>query len=74
MLGGGELTPFDEEVLQRVLPRVMAWERVHNPEYSGGLTMGQFYDLLISAGYDKEVALKAANKRGWQRLDAGMKM
>lgn len=56
------------------MPKVMAWEKLHDHEYSGRLSMGEFYDLLREAGYSKEVAQKAANKRGWQRLDAGLKM
>lgn len=56
------------------MPRVQAWERLHDREYCGQLTMGEFYALLIEAGYSERVAQQAANKRGWQRLDAGVKM
>lgn len=56
------------------MSKVQAWEQLHNPEYSGQLTMGEFYDLLIRAGCSDEVAQKAASKRGWNRLSAGMTM
>lgn len=36
--------------------------------------MNEFYELLIEAGYSESVAQKAANKRGQQRLDAGLKI
>ena len=54
--------------------QVQAWEKLNDPEYSGRLTMGEFHDLLIRAGYNEEAALRAANKRGWDRLNAGVKM
>lgn len=56
------------------MPRIQAWERLNDREYSGRLNMSQFYDLLIEAGYKPEVAQKAANKRGMDRLDAGLEM
>jgi hypothetical protein len=56
------------------MPKVQAWERLNNPEYSGKLTMGEFYDLLLKAGYSEEVAQRAASKRGWDRLEAGVQM
>lgn len=56
------------------MPKVMAWERLNNPEYCGKLTMNEFYDLLIAAGYSDDVAQNAACKRGWDRLEAGVKM
>ncbi len=52
--------------------KVQAWEQLSDHEYSGGLNHGQFYDLLIQAGYSKEVARQAANKRGWDRLSANV--
>lgn len=52
--------------------RTQAWEQLNNPEYSGRLSMGEFYDLLVRAGYSKMVARKAANKRGYDRLEAGV--
>ena len=57
-----------------VLPKVQAWERLNDPEYSGRLKMAEFYDLLIRAGYSQGVAQKAANQRGWDRLAAGVAM
>ena len=56
------------------MPRVQAWEKLNNPEYTGRLTMSDFYNLLIEAGYSDEVAQKAASKRGWDRLEAGVEM
>lgn len=56
------------------MQRVMAWERLCDPAYSGQLTMAEFYDLLIEAGYRPEVAQAAANKRGFARLAAGVTM
>jgi hypothetical protein len=57
-----------------VMPRVQAWERLNDPEYSGKLKMTEFYELLIKAGYDESTAQKAANQRGWDRLQAGVAM
>lgn len=56
------------------MPKVQAWERLNDPEYSGRLNMVEFYDLLIAAGYTADVAQKIANERGWKRLQAGVKM
>jgi hypothetical protein len=56
------------------MPKVRAWERLSDPHYSGHLNMAQFYDLLLEAGYSEEVAQAAANKRGWDRLAAGVMM
>lgn len=56
------------------MPKVQAWENLNDPEYSGRLNMGEFYELLITAGYSEEAAQKAANKRGWERLEAGVQM
>lgn len=54
--------------------RVQAWEQLHDTEYSGNLSMAAFYDLMIRAGYSEESAQKAANKRGYERLQAGVMM
>lgn len=54
--------------------KVQAWERLNDKEYSGQLDMVSFYNLLIEAGYSRGVAQKAANTRGYQRLQAGHKM
>ena len=56
------------------MPKVRAWERLNDPEYSGRLTMVEFYDLLLAAGYREDVAQRAANERGYQRLQAGVNM
>lgn len=56
------------------MPKVQAWERLNDPEYSGRLTMLEFYELLIKAGYTEEVAQRAASQRGWERLQAGVMM
>ena len=61
-------------MLHLTIPKVQAWEQLHDPEYAGGLNMEQFYDLLIRAGYSEEVAHEAAKKRGWDRLSAGVTM
>lgn len=68
------MTAFDELVLELTMKKTQAWERLNNPEYSGRLTMSQLYDLLLEAGYSEEVAQDAANKRGWDRLEAGVQM
>ncbi len=57
-----------------MMPKVQAWERLNDPEYSGRLTMGRFKALLLEAGYSEETAQKAANQRGWDRLCAGVMM
>ncbi len=36
--------------------------------------MGEFYDLLLEAGYSADAARRAANERGWERLSAGVVM
>ena len=54
--------------------KVQAWERLHDPEYCGQLTMEKFYDLLIEAGCSEEEAQRAATQRGWDRLSADMVM
>lgn len=56
------------------MKKVMAWEKLNNLEYSSRLSMADFYNLLLEAGYNEEAAKKAANKRGWDRLDAGVMM
>lgn len=54
--------------------RTQAWERLNDPEYSGQLTMGQLYSLMVEAGYPKNVAHNTALQRGWDRLDANLSM
>lgn len=54
------------------MPKVQAWERLNDYNYSGQLTMGEFEDLLLKAGYHPDVAHRAALKRGWDRLEAGL--
>lgn len=56
------------------MPKVQAWELLNDPHYSGHLSMGELHDLLLRAGYSEEVAHETASKRGWDRLDAGVKM
>ncbi len=56
------------------MPRVQAWERLNDPSYCGRLTMLEFHDLLLRAGYSEDAAQRAANKRGWDRLQAGVMM
>jgi hypothetical protein len=65
------LTRFDEEVLERVMDSVQAWEMINDPERSGKLTMDGFYRLLRRAGYTEQVAHEAAKQRAWDRLSAG---
>lgn len=36
--------------------------------------MTEMYDLMLEAGYPEDVAQEAANKHGWQRLQAGVEM
>ena len=59
-------------MLTLALPQVQAWEQLNNPEYCGKLNMVEFYNLLLRAGYSEVAAQKAANQRGWDRLDAGV--
>lgn len=53
------------------MEKVQAWELLHDPDYSGRLTMDGLYRLLLRAGYPREVAHQAAKQRGWDRLSAG---
>lgn len=57
-----------------MLPKVQAWERLNDHNYAGQLTMGEFEELLLRAGYHPDVAHEAAMKRGWDRLEAGVMM
>lgn len=54
--------------------KVQAWERLNDPEQCRQLGMVEFKELLLRAGYREEVAHKAALKRGWDRLEAGVTM
>ena len=56
------------------MTKVMAWEHLHDPHYCSGLDTIELYNLMLRAGYDREVAQEAANKRGWERLDKGVSM
>ncbi len=71
LLGGGTLTRFDEDVLERAMDNVKAHELLEDPSYCGRLTMGEFRKLLLRAGYSVKVANEAAKERGWNRLVAG---
>lgn len=68
------MTDFDEAVLTETMRRVRAWELLNEPTYCGRLSMGEFKELLLEAGYPEDVAQRAANERGWQRLLAGTTM
>ena len=68
------MSPFDELVLTLTMSRVQALERLDNREYSGSLNTAEFYELLRTAGYSDDVAQKAASRRGWERLSAGVTM
>jgi len=61
-------------VLQLAAAKTRAWELANDPDYCGRLTMGEFYELLLRAGYSEEVAQKSASQRGWERLNAGVIM
>lgn len=54
------------------MPRVQAQELLDNPELCSKLGTEAFYDLLLRAGYDRNVAQRAANERGNRRLDDGL--
>jgi hypothetical protein len=68
------MTHFDEQVLTLVMARTQAWERLHDTEYAGRLSTNDFYELLLAAGYGEAEAQRAANRRGWDRLQAGVAM
>ncbi len=61
-------------VLTITMAKVQAWEQLNDPTYAGQLKMGDYLDLLIRAGYTRSAAQKVANKRGWDRLQAGVVM
>ena len=71
IFGGGELTQFDEDVLELAMRRAQAHELLSDHEHSSRLTMDGFYDLLRRAGYSHEVAENATKERSWNRLVAG---
>lgn len=48
-----------------------AWEVLNDRNRSGRLPMGEFYDLLLRAGFQRDEAQRLANQRGWERLNAG---
>lgn len=52
---------------------VQAWERLNDPEYSGKLDMEALHDLIVRAGYSEAAAQDAAQRRGWDRMQAGMR-
>lgn len=56
------------------MSKVQAWERLQDVNYTSSLTMGEFEDLLLRAGYSPEVAHEAAMERGFKRLSAGVVM
>ena len=61
-------------MLSLTLEKIKARERLEDARYSGTLTMGEFYDLCLEAGYSEEAASRAASIRGWERLNAGVMM
>lgn len=67
-----DLDPFTENVLTRTLQTVTAREQIEDPAYSGMLDSEGFYELCRRAGYDEQVAQKAANHRANARLDKGL--
>lgn len=66
------MTPFDEDVLQLAMRMTQAWERLHDPEYSGKLCAEDLLELVLRAGYSASAAQKAAKQRGWDRMQAGL--
>ena len=68
------MTDFGELVLTLTTVKVRAWELLNDPAYCGQLKMGDFYDLMLRAGYSDEVAQDSARQRGWERLSAGVEM
>lgn len=66
------MTHFDEEVLSVVMSRTQAWEELHDRNTASQMNTVDFYNLMIRAGYSEEVAQKAANERGLNRLKAGL--
>ena len=68
------MTKFDEDVLDRTMGRLKAWDLLENPEYCGRLNMVGLYNLLLKAGVPSGEAQEVANKRGWDRLSAGEEM
>ena len=60
-------------MIQSVIPRVRAWERLNDYSYSKQLRMDEFYELLIEVGYSEDIAQRAATQRGNARLDVGEK-
>jgi len=51
--------------------REKAVELLSDATYSARLPMEELRNLLIRAGYSKDIAHKAAMQRGWDRLSAG---
>ncbi len=68
------MTRFDADVLALTVPKVRAWELLHDPQHVAHLNMTQYYDLMRAAGYTEEVAGRLASEHGWERLNAGVQM
>ena len=48
-----------------------AWELLNDQEYVRRLSMVEFRDLLIRAGYEAKEVRRLSKQRGWERLSAG---
>ena len=53
------------------VPKIINWEFINSTE-SGHLTMEEYLEACLAAGYSKEQAAKAAKDRGLARLRKGM--
>ena len=56
------------------MDKVKAWELLNDSTYCAELNMEEFHNLMLRAGYSEDVSHKAALKRGWNRISAGLVM
>lgn len=55
-----------------LLPAFRAWDRLHDQEHVGKLRTADYYDLVLAATNDKELASKLASDHGIKRLEADL--
>ena len=52
-----------------VLGKVMAWDRLHDPNIGGQMDAKGIYETAKKAGYTEDEAQKAMGLRAWERMN-----